>query len=503
MRNLTAPGWLSRLAYTVAVVSTLGLALSAAGALGDAGNPILGTITGSAVDNGNGTVTISVRGQWNWLSHASDCNADRAGTGVGIIWNDPTETGYTVGTGSISQRVGIALLRNGDTVNTVDRMVHPVDRGNVAEGYVVAGTHYPAKQAIVDPSPPNPASFATWKGGCGRLPLSATASTGANPDRTGLTCGNGTLTCAGRPWGSWGYERTYSHTYLKSALPAGVCVNFYDVHNAKNMFQVVKAAKEITVDGNGDNSIQTNSFNVSAGANCISTSIITPALTTNASSAKAGDPIHDTAQLTGLPAGAGGTITFRAYLRPATTADCSGTAAFTSAAVPVSGSADYASGDFTPGSAGTYDWTASYTGDPGKLVLPAAGPCGATNETSTVDPATVPDPAILITQDPLSQVVKFDGTATFNITVTNTGNTVLADVAVTDAEAPDCARTAAQIAAGHGSGTFAPNDMYTYTCTLGNVTAEVLNVAMATGKPPVGADATSSAGAQVTVQPDL
>jgi len=53
-----------------------------------------------------------------------------------------------------------------------------------------------------------------------------------------------------------------------------VCVNFYDVHNNKGKFQAVKAAKEITVDGNDDNSIQTNSFNVSSGANCISTSLI-------------------------------------------------------------------------------------------------------------------------------------------------------------------------------------------------------------------------------------
>jgi hypothetical protein len=30
-----------------------------------------------------------VRGQWNWLSHNSDCNFDRAATGVGLIWNDP------------------------------------------------------------------------------------------------------------------------------------------------------------------------------------------------------------------------------------------------------------------------------------------------------------------------------------------------------------------------------------------------------------------------------
>ena len=39
--------------------------------------------------DGNGTVTIYVRGQWWWDSHNADCNTDRAGAGVGIIWNDP------------------------------------------------------------------------------------------------------------------------------------------------------------------------------------------------------------------------------------------------------------------------------------------------------------------------------------------------------------------------------------------------------------------------------
>src|SRR4029078_2378644 len=68
----------------------------AATASADAGNPIGGTIKAKATDNGDGTVTISVKGEWNWLSHNADCNADRAGTGVGIIWNDPTEPGWPV-----------------------------------------------------------------------------------------------------------------------------------------------------------------------------------------------------------------------------------------------------------------------------------------------------------------------------------------------------------------------------------------------------------------------
>src|SRR5439155_21767756 len=151
----------------------------------DAGNPILSTIHGSLQPNPDGTVTVFVRGQWNWLSHNSDCNFDRAGTGVGIIWNDTTEPGYTVSKGAISAGVGIPKLRAGDTANQLDRMVHPADRGNQVEGYTVAGTDYPAAQLFVDPAPtasPAAAQVAAWKAGCGREPLTATASKGTNAE---------------------------------------------------------------------------------------------------------------------------------------------------------------------------------------------------------------------------------------------------------------------------------------------------------------------------------
>src|SRR5262249_23646922 len=77
------------------------LSFSVASAFADAGNPILNTIRATAVDNNDGTITISVRGQWNWLSHDTDCNTDRAATGVGIIWNDLNGPGTTRGTDEV------------------------------------------------------------------------------------------------------------------------------------------------------------------------------------------------------------------------------------------------------------------------------------------------------------------------------------------------------------------------------------------------------------------
>ncbi|HVA85072.1 MAG TPA: hypothetical protein VNF73_02015 [Candidatus Saccharimonadales bacterium] len=253
-------------------MSTFAVTL-AANVNADAGNPILGTITATSTFNADGTVTVNVRGEWNWLSHNSDCNFDRAGAGVAIIWNDPTETGYTISHNGVTAQVGIQS-KNGSWAdpNALDQMVHPSDLGNVPEGYTAAGTDYPTGQQFANPSSNNPADFASWFGGCGREPLTATASkTG------GASCGDGTADCSGRPWGSWGYDVNgglgYSHTFRTVTDISTVCANFYDVHGggkagSKN-FQVPGGSNEITVDKNGDNSIQTNAFNVSNGANCI------------------------------------------------------------------------------------------------------------------------------------------------------------------------------------------------------------------------------------------
>src|SRR6185436_14969301 len=97
----------------------------------------------------------------------------------------------------------------------------------------------------------------------------ATASPDTNSDKltplnpSGTTCGDGTLNCDGHPWGSWGYTvnsgKGYAHTYAKISDLTTVCVNYYDVHGGGNVgqsgFQKPSGTKEITVDGNGDNSI--------------------------------------------------------------------------------------------------------------------------------------------------------------------------------------------------------------------------------------------------------
>jgi uncharacterized repeat protein (TIGR01451 family) len=617
MKRATGFSWRRRSLVALFLAFVGAAVFSVANAFADAGNPILGTIRFKATDNGNGTVTIYVRGQWNWLSHNSDCNFDRAGTGVGIIWNDSTEPGYTVSKGAISASVGISKLRSGDTVNQVDEMVHPVDRGNQVEGYTVAGVDYPAGQAFADPAPaapPTAAQVAAWKGGCGREPLTATASKGANAERTGRSCADGTVACADHPWGSWGYEKNtglgYSHTYLKSALPSKVCVNFYDVHGGGKLgdkdFQVPNGTKDITVDDNNDNSIQTNSFDVNSGANCIAipganvTTSIHNAAHQVVTAVEAGQTVHDFVGATGAAGTPSGNVTVDWF----TNNTCSGAPQSNSGnvALNAAGQADATGFAKTPNAAGLFAFQGHYLGNgtylpsdgpceplrvvdaniqitpatgvnllsqnhtltahvnvndgaglanapagtaisfsivsgPGAFVGPnscttagATGSCSvvissATAGTTMIRAATTPTvagvavhresgdgkagdsadanklwaaPSIAILKEPKSQSVAAGGTATFTITVTNTGNVTLTDVTVVDPLAPNCNRTKANIP---GLASMAPGAKVSYTCTRPNVTAAFDNVATATGTPPVGPPVTASDTAPVKIAP--
>jgi hypothetical protein len=162
----------------------------------------------------------------------------------------------------------------------------------------------------------------------------------------------------------------------------------------------------------------------SRATECFEVRPVTPTLTTNATvSVEIGNPISDTATLSGTAnqpgtpvinpttAGgpAGGTITFRLY-GPGDT-NCTGTPVFTSLAIPVSGdNNNYNSGNFTPTSAGTYRWTAVYSGD-SPNTLGANSPCNAANETTVVNPR---QPTILTnaTAGPVPLGSSIDDTAT-------------------------------------------------------------------------------------------
>jgi uncharacterized repeat protein (TIGR01451 family) len=218
-----------------------------------------------------------------------------------------------------------------------------------------------------------------------------------------------------------------------------------------------------------------------------------PAISTSASGpVVVGDKIHDVATLSGA-VGATGAVTFQVFAPGDTScSEAVATLATSSKSVDGNGNGTYTSADFTTAASGDYRWRAFFAGDAKND--PVSGACNAVNEKSTVF-----KPGIFISKTTSTPQVVSGGTATFSITVKNTGDVTLTNVHVTDAQAPNCVRTAAQIAADRGSSTFAPNDSYTYSCTLANVTQSLTNVATDTGTPPVGPDQSATDQASVTV----
>jgi uncharacterized repeat protein (TIGR01451 family) len=199
-----------------------------------------------------------------------------------------------------------------------------------------------------------------------------------------------------------------------------------------------------------------------------------------------GTVVHDKVfvdRLAGTPAGVPnptGNVIFHRY----TTIDCTGAATDQTVALTAGAPSTALSADFAP--TANMSYKADYLGDAN---YPArSGAC----EPLTVTP--VPAPAIAIVKNPKSQTVAVGGTATFSITVTNAGNTVLTNVTVTDPLSPNCNRTSAQIPA---LASMAPGATVTYTCTRPNVRANFDNIATATGTPPSGPNVTATDTAPV------
>src|SRR5262249_56739918 len=105
-----------------------------------------------------------------------------------------------------------------------------------------------------------------------------------------------------------------------------------------------------------------------------------------------------------------------------------------------------------------------------------------------------PSSSISILKSPATQTIDSGQTATFKITVTNTGGTTLTNVKVTDAQSPNCSKTI---------GTLDPGASVTYNCTKANLTSGFTNIAVATGKTPSGGTVSSRHQAKVNVTAPL
>jgi uncharacterized repeat protein (TIGR01451 family) len=195
--------------------------------------------------------------------------------------------------------------------------------------------------------------------------------------------------------------------------------------------------------------------------------------------------LSDTATLSGGTSGAGGTITFMLF---SDSACANQVGSDVTVGVDGADGQDYPSPSITVNAAGTYYWVASYGSDTNNAASSTV--CGDENETPLVI-----KPHISISKSPDAQTILIGQTASFTITVTNDGDSTLTNVVVTDALAPGCARTSADIP---GLASMAAGATVTYTCSLANVAASFTNVAIATGTPLVGPDVTAQDTAVVT-----
>jgi len=465
----------------------------------DAGNPIVGSTFGEAVtDPSNGSVTVFIKGQWNWQTHTTDCNFDRAGAGAGIVWNDPSEPGFSVGNQTPPVEVGIKSLRSGDTKNVVDRMVHPADRGNAA----APPASYPNGQAFRDPAPnfsPVPVTSATESGTTVML---TTAPHGLSPNdwvqvagvsvggynvttmvtvlddthlsyaaKAGLKSGTGgTVTdlvyknwkggCGTEPFssfpmGSWGYEKSgpgpdgsmhqgYSHTFAKQSDVSKVCVNFYDVHGGgkagTTTFQAVNNNNEITVDANSDNSIQTNKFNVLGGSCLFFPTISTQLSCTNTCTVADGSSVTDTETISG-GFNPSGTVTYNVYKDDKCTVSY---AAGVQKAFAAGGSVPQ-SAPVTFNAAGTYYWQAVYSGN--NQNAGAVSPCGS--EVVNVNKNPISISTALVTTPPQQPPASAIGAGVYDTTTLGNGaSDATGTVTYTVYENADCTHEASTGPAG-------------------------------------------------------
>jgi uncharacterized repeat protein (TIGR01451 family) len=220
----------------------------------------------------------------------------------------------------------------------------------------------------------------------------------------------------------------------------------------------------ISLDGTGGN--QDRSLKASAV-------LQPPTITTQVSAAQviSGQSVTDLATLTGSKGTVTGTVTFF-LCGPTVSATPCTTAGTSFGPVTLSGG-QATSPPMSPTGAGTYCLRLEYTPDATALYSEGVS-TSTTNECFTVIDI---NPSIEVLKDPDSQSIVSGNTVTFTIKVTNTGDTDLTNVTVSDPKSPGCDSTIGFLAAGAST---------TYTCTSPVLTAPLDNVATACGDPPFG-----------------
>jgi uncharacterized repeat protein (TIGR01451 family) len=238
------------------------------------------------------------------------------------------------------------------------------------------------EQAVNTSSPAE--TFTVSNSGTADLHLDTVVMTGTDPSQYAI----GTNTCAGQ-----------------TLAPEATCA--VEVSFAPTTVGASAATLRFTHDAGGATDVALSGTGTTAPP-------ATPSLTTDASDGgPLGTAVTNTATLAD-GADPTGTITFNLY--GPEDIDCSGVAVFTDT-VTVDGNGAYTSGEFTPTAAGSYRWTAVYSGDDSNEG--AASLCNAPNESVTI---TTDPPETTITGGP-GVLSLLSRNATFTFSSSEPGST--------------------------------------------------------------------------------
>jgi hypothetical protein len=242
----------ARRAAVAVCASVITFASLAGSALANAPNPISGTTKLDQVTtNSNGTVTVTIEGQWNFVTQ-TDCPTARNGVGYQVDWFDGNTDNAIGGANSPDGvlYVGGPIFPGGPN----DKIVHSVETlgGSSAFGnafYDGVPASYIAHDAT-NPTP-NTTDAQNWFSNC------------ANEDPTTKISS-----------GTWG---PISHTYPAGTTSITVCPVMYDPHGGSDD-SGKSSLKDITAGGTGhnaDNSYEGNGTGTN-GNNCLKASFTIP-----------------------------------------------------------------------------------------------------------------------------------------------------------------------------------------------------------------------------------
>ncbi|HET6793207.1 MAG TPA: hypothetical protein VFH45_02120 [Acidimicrobiales bacterium] len=256
----------SGLGLSMLAVASVGMAAASA----NAPNPIQ-QVTGGVQSNTDGSATVTLHGNWSWDTlSASDDNGStksspqlacqgRYGVGWAVDWwgTDAAHPSFSIQNDAYNQ------------VGATQNPAVPFAAGSSTPGYSgpiteVATAGLPLSKVGA------PGVF--WVGGAAAGVAPGYAG-GTNAVYDGFAAPLCATTAAdGAPIGTWSAQATYPSI---NDVPRVLCVNFYDMHGKEG--QPSKAGgSDWSPAKDGDNSIQTNSYNPQLGANCFATPGLQP-----------------------------------------------------------------------------------------------------------------------------------------------------------------------------------------------------------------------------------